>query len=665
MSSSSRRGRRMSVSKKPQKSNANTKAVVGLINALHSQRKFKRLCIYSLQAMVKQVCPPNTTWQDSVEDLVGARGIRILKDLLNRYGDDEVILTCVTKILSQMPKHTFLGKQFAKKLIEEGAILDTLTAMEKNPNVKDEALRNGLEVVEKCATVNARSMGTKEVCAAIENVQKHHKKDKKVHNACARTFEKIVRSRAAAKVFVACDQIEYTFDAMAMPASNLASVTSQIRTLNRLAVRKENIARIEKCDGLRRTVAVLEAYPEATGLQRAGGRLINTVAGEYVEKIMSDLTKKDATLKEREYYAQLLASLSIKSKSAAKILKCGGVAEVMALLKDPSISPKMTSALMLILQRLSNINTALVAREIKKGGLDTILEMAKMYKDDPLVCATCISSLKALAMDSGTLKRLEELGGVEAVLSILLAHPDFKDAAAHGTAFVAQLVALDYPVEKLLKAGGVKACLLAIKSNANDPDVVTSALAALAAMAETGEEAASAIGRGGIVAAIESLAAFAGPNQPRGVKIGALRLLNALAGFQANRKDLVELGGVDAVVRAVYDAGRGDDEVRRVGEAILDAASDMNAVRRALAALEACANDKAAISKGDVATLKKMRGALMSLTIFAGVKSTSGEIAVGGGAASIARALSAVLEAGRATGKQTTRSEVDVACVVG
>lgn len=169
----------------------NTKAVIGLVNALHTQRKFKRLCVYSLQALVKQVCPPNTTWQDSIEDVVGTKGIRVLTDLLERYGNDKQILTCVTKILSQMPKHHWRGKEFAKKLVQDGAVYDTLRAIAENNTLQDSALKNALDMIEKCASVNAKAMGTKDNIVAISAVQKSYAKDAVVHESCAKTYVKL------------------------------------------------------------------------------------------------------------------------------------------------------------------------------------------------------------------------------------------------------------------------------------------------------------------------------------------------------------------------------------------------------------------------------------------------------------------------------------------
>ena len=93
--------------------------------------------------------------------------------------------------------------------------------------------------------------------------------------------------------------IEFTFDAMHMKGATQNSILAELRTLNRLAVKKENIARIEKYDGLRKTVGILEQYPELANIQRLGGRLINSVAGEFVEKIMKDLMSSSTSIKDK------------------------------------------------------------------------------------------------------------------------------------------------------------------------------------------------------------------------------------------------------------------------------------------------------------------------------------------------------------------------------
>ena len=211
--------------------------------------------------------------------------------------------------------------------------------------------------------------------------------------------------------------IEFTFDAMHMKGATQNSILAELRTLNRLAVKKENIARIEKYDGLRKTVGILEQYPELANIQRLGGRLINSVAGEFVEKIMKDLMSSSTSIKDKEYTLSFLQSC-LKSKSANKILLCGGVDNVMKLLKD-SITPKMSTSLMQILQRLATVNVDAVKQEIEHGGL----QESSINKNNPMVCATCINAFKTLAT---TVAKLERAGAIKTVIDILLEHPDLR-----------------------------------------------------------------------------------------------------------------------------------------------------------------------------------------------------------------------------------------------
>ena len=122
----------------------------------------------------------NTTWQDFDRGVVGTKGIKVLTDLLERYGDDKQILTCVTKILSQMPKHHWRGKEFAKQLVQDGVVLIRLAIAENN-TLQDSGLKNALDMIEKCASVNAKAMGTKDNIVAISAVQKSYSKDAVVH----------------------------------------------------------------------------------------------------------------------------------------------------------------------------------------------------------------------------------------------------------------------------------------------------------------------------------------------------------------------------------------------------------------------------------------------------------------------------------------------------
>ena len=97
--------------------------------------------------------------------------------------------------------------------------------------------------------------------------------------------------------------------------------------------------------------------------------------------------------------------------------------------------------------------------------------------------------------------------------------------------------------------GGIKACLLAIRASPDNAKVVENGLVALAKMAETGEKACEEIGKSGLSAAIDALRDF--PDN-EAISESALSLLNSLCGLAQNRKDLEELGGIEAIVGTMY-----------------------------------------------------------------------------------------------------------------
>lgn len=591
--------------------------------------------------------------QDSIEDLVGAKGINVLKDLLSRYGDDQTILTCVTKVLSQMPKHHFLGKEYANDIIKDQAMLETLRAMAENKNLKDDALRNALDLIEKCAEVNAKAMGTKETIDAIARVQTCFQKDSSVHTSCSKAMESICRSRSAAKVFVAADKIPYIFDSMVMPACSEASLMFELKLLNRLAVTsKDNIKIIEGCDGLKKTVKVLEQYPDSAELQQTGGRLIHAVAGEFVEKIIKDLMDKNTPTSDKEYYAQLLASLSLKSKSANKILNCDGIGQIMSLLEGDEISPKITSSIMQIVQRLGDVNVEAVKKALASGGIDTIVHMAKLHKGNAQVAAACIAALDTVIMDKEQMKRLESSGGVRAVIDMLLENPDFKGSSKHGAHFIAHLISMDYPVSKIVEMGGIKACLAAIKSSPDDSNVVSNALMALSMMSETGEEPTKKVGRAGVSAAVESLRNF--PTDTVICK-NALRLLNSLGGYADGRKDIVDLGGVDAIVKSIYD-NADDQDIASLGSSILNSVVSDSIVKETIEVLQ---SNMPFIAQGEEAYLKKVHSSLMSLTIFA--KTRTSEIVKMGGFSTVAKTFRAFAD----VRKKTKDAPLNTVCIEG
>ena len=79
------------------------------------------------------------------------------------------------------------------------------------------------------------------------------------------------------------------------------------------------IEMVNQCDGLQNVVAALAAYPDDPSIQLIGSKIINEVAGENIERLVTSVSNSSTPVAEREYDLQLLASLALKTKNAKKV----------------------------------------------------------------------------------------------------------------------------------------------------------------------------------------------------------------------------------------------------------------------------------------------------------------------------------------------------------
>ena len=131
------------------------------------------------------------------------------------------------------------------------------------------------------------------------------------------------------------------------------------------------IEMVNQCDGLQNVVAALAAYPDDPSIQLIGSKIINEVAGENIERLVTSVSNSSTPVAEREYDLQLLASLALKTKNAKNILDMDGMQICLDLLEDKNATPKMKEYALTVLRRLAYVVSLCSSLSLSLSHTDT------------------------------------------------------------------------------------------------------------------------------------------------------------------------------------------------------------------------------------------------------------------------------------------------------
>ena len=180
-----------------------TKAgIVSLIKALHEHRKFKRMCVYSLKAILKSLMPPNTDWERNILLFCENGGIKGVVKILERYPGDGDILEDCAAILAQVPKPRPQGPTLCWQLAKDGAIVDTLKSMANNSHL-EKGVRHAMEMVQNVSKCNARAfVSNPENLDGVFKIVDIFPGRPDVVCPASHTYEAVCRRKKTARVFV-------------------------------------------------------------------------------------------------------------------------------------------------------------------------------------------------------------------------------------------------------------------------------------------------------------------------------------------------------------------------------------------------------------------------------------------------------------------------------
>ena len=270
-----------------------TKAgIVSLIKALHEHRKFKRMCVYSLKAILKSLMPPNTDWERNILLFCENGGIKGVVKILERYPGDGDILEDCTAILAQVPKPRPQGPSLCWQLAKDGAIVDTLKSMAKNSHL-EKGVRNAMDMVENVSKCNARAfVSNPENLDGVFEIVDIFPGRPDVVCPASHTYEAVCRRKKTARVFVERGGLPRLIKMLNCKGSDADAVRAQFNALRKLVGYDiKYIEMVNQCDGLQNVVAALAAFPDDPSIQLIGSKIINEVAGENIERLVTSVRR--------------------------------------------------------------------------------------------------------------------------------------------------------------------------------------------------------------------------------------------------------------------------------------------------------------------------------------------------------------------------------------
>lgn len=430
--------------------------VASLVASIKQHKKFRQLASYSVQCLCKVITPPHVGWERNLKDAFDSGALEAITDVLQRHHGDEDVLAASTACLSSMATNP----KYAAALVETGAIMGMLESVMKNPDQKS-GVKESLQLLETIGTNNPEALlagggadaATRLIMAAPKSVA--------IVGASVRTLEKLNKVPGGPQALIECEAVKTVMSVVATIKDG-DTLEASFRLLERLCRAPEHAEYLRnECNGMQVLSSALESNVSEK-VTKVGGRLLTKLASGSVSDLIGRM-ETSTNSQEKEFLAGLLANLALEEENNDKILSSGGVP---ALLKvfDGS-TKKAIEAAAKALARLASSDEA-VEEIMRCGAIATLVRVLGTSANDNSVAAAITSCLHKLSNNADHVQKVARGGGVEAVVKVLVAHPEFEAHTSEALTYFDDLVALDYDISKLSDFGAVAAICSAVKTHA-------------------------------------------------------------------------------------------------------------------------------------------------------------------------------------------------------
>ena len=216
--------------------------VVALVEAVREHQNFRQLACYSIDALSKQLAPPNSRWREYVDLAIKNSAAEVIIDVLTLHPDEDV-LARATACLSRLA----VNSTNAKVITERGGVQTILASID---NLRGEQLaeldceRQALELLDKLCDhahlLSRIAADSTERLLSILTEQCESGSETSAHNLklCASILEKMSRSGAGRS------------EAMAIAAINALQVIAEVKPgqgANGIAMAMNLLTAISRC----------------------------------------------------------------------------------------------------------------------------------------------------------------------------------------------------------------------------------------------------------------------------------------------------------------------------------------------------------------------------------------------------------------------------------
>lgn len=435
-----------------------------LVASVKKNMKFRQLAGYSVQSLAKLITAPSVGWERNLREAYEAGALAAITEVLARHTGDEEVTAAAVAALTAIATES----AYAIPLIESGAIMGLLESVLKNPDAK-RGVRETIVLFENAATSAPNALLMAGGLDAAARLIDCARVNENIAPACARVVEKLIKDPSGPAAFLECEGIPSILG-LVVESRDSTALDVSFKILDRMARTSDYIPIIrDKNDGLKILCTSLARLPATESAAKSGSRVLAKLASSNVGELLSTMLMASSV--EREFLASLISTLVLEEDFAEKLLSNGGL---LALLKvfgsgTVSTSEAVAKALTRLIVLDEHANAVVEASAIER----VVSVMTNNLTATSLQAACTSLLLRITALSQIALARVDNEGGVEAVVRALASHATSEQLATVALSFFESIVTRpgegSLAPERLVQLDALKCLAAALVANPSRP----------------------------------------------------------------------------------------------------------------------------------------------------------------------------------------------------
>eukprot|EP01006_Ploeotia_vitrea_P032779 TRINITY_DN64962_c0_g1_i1.p1 TRINITY_DN64962_c0_g1~~TRINITY_DN64962_c0_g1_i1.p1 ORF type:complete len:2046 (-),score=1282.45 TRINITY_DN64962_c0_g1_i1:42-6179(-) len=544
-------------------------AIKAVIEGIQQKPKFARLTEYSISCLANMAQS-----KENIDSIVQLGGIETLVTAMVNHSHNEAILREASRTLAVLAANPL----YARMIGDQGGIELALKSLKTNPDTCGEYSLQIIQSLCSHPANTARLLKSKGIPQFVR-VLNSGLKNGQVMTIIMRLLSALSEDPAITKQIIDAGGVKAILESLERHPELLEHNKYCVFAILRMAQQsKDTLEYLKAKDIVRRVAQVMEHHSDDDELLEIGKAALQFLATRQdLENAMNIVgrsrmkTQTSANLIKTGQAILVVGNLALLDENVEFIVNEGGIPVLLAVINGISsnVSKKIAHQVLVpgiraVSRLLRNDNN--IDEFISEGGVMILVAASQQHSDKEKVCEVCILTLARLVESQAGFANLTQERGVEAIITMMASHPEYKQVIIKGLTVLEQIAHTKKDGVKYLNENeAVEAVIGIMQTHQDDPDVLVECINFVRIFATQDQLERRLLQQAGELA-------LAGMRLHPSNSAMATTSLNLLASLCADIKGIAFLQEKNAggVVLRVMDALHDDEEVAPLGSRILN-----------------------------------------------------------------------------------------------